>query len=305
MADKVFSGDGEFWAKYQKGRPPIPDSFFERIFTYHSQHGGHFGLAHDAGGGGGVHSARLANRFKKVLLTDVSSSNIEVAKCHLRGSYDFKVTKLEDTIDLPTASVDLVFASAALHFTDTDQAVAAIAHQLKPGGTLAASLQGLVAFDDAIVNEKFIALHNMGVDEMRKRIGEGIVPVTLTLASGYDSVALPESHFEPDSLRLRLNENPKSTLEGRVWYELMMPRSWREEFDLTSRVSGKERVVFEDDDDWLFRGDVNIVRQLVETLPFDLKNEEMKRCWKELADAIGDKTVEGRWVVHLILATRK
>ena len=305
MADKVFSGDDEFWAKYQKGRPQIPDSFFERIFDYHSRHGGHFDTAHDAGSGGGVHSARLANRFEKVLLTDVSSANIEVAKSQLHGSYDFKVAKLEDTIELPAASVDLVFASAMLHFVDPERALAAVAHQLKPGGTFAASLQGMLVFDDATVNEKYIAFQNKGIEEIHKKIGEETVPIVLVQASGYDSFPLPETYFQPGGLRLRLNETPKSSVESGTWYKLMMPRSWREEFSVVSRISPTERIVFEDDDDWLFRGDVNAVRQLLETTPFDLETEEMKRCWQELADAVGKGPIDGRWVVCLILATRK
>ena len=66
-----------------------------------------------------------------------------------------------------------------------------------------------------------------------------------------------------------------------------------------------ERIVFEDDDDWLFQGDVTAVRQLFETFPVDLETKEMRSRWIDLADAIGDKVVEGKWVVHLILATRK
>jgi hypothetical protein len=51
-----------------------------------------------------------------------------------------KVAKLEDNIELPTANIDLVFASVMLHFVDTGRALAAVAHQLKPVGIFAASL---------------------------------------------------------------------------------------------------------------------------------------------------------------------
>jgi hypothetical protein len=75
----------------------------------------------------------------------------------------------------------------------------------------------------------------------------------------------------------------------------MMPRSWREEVSVVSRISATQRIIFEDDDDdWLFRGDVNAVRQLVETTPSDLETEEMKRCWQGLADAVREGPVDGR-----------
>ena len=49
MTQNLYSGESNCWAEYQKGRPEVPESFYERIFNYHAEHGGQFGIAHDTG----------------------------------------------------------------------------------------------------------------------------------------------------------------------------------------------------------------------------------------------------------------
>ncbi len=64
--------------------------------------------------------------------------------------YELIVSKLEDTISLPPASIDMVFPAVMMHFTDPSEAMAAVAHQLKPGGTfLAAGFAYPVLEDEA------------------------------------------------------------------------------------------------------------------------------------------------------------
>ena len=135
-----------------------------------------------------------------MLVSDVSASNIEVARTHLHGQYHFQVVKLEDTVDLPAGSMNLAFASTMLHLTDIDQALAAVARQLKPGGTFAASLQGFLMLDDMMLNGKIIALMNAGVEQLYKSVGEDLVPAIIAQATGYDSIGLPESYFQPESI---------------------------------------------------------------------------------------------------------
>ena len=103
----LFEGDETFWTKYVKGRPRAPDSFFDRIFAYHAQHGGNFTRVHDAGAGVAVHSARLAQRFSNILVSDVSAQNIDIAKSRHEDphqQYDYRVAKLEDCDGLEAAT---------------------------------------------------------------------------------------------------------------------------------------------------------------------------------------------------------
>jgi 2-polyprenyl-3-methyl-5-hydroxy-6-metoxy-1,4-benzoquinol methylase len=140
--ENVYNQSASFWDSYMKGRPSIPDSFFSTIFAYHASHSASFCNAHEVGVGVGVHSPRLAARFSHVLVSDIIDTNVQIARSRLEshGCYTFKASSLEDTLDLPPASTDLVFASTMMHFTDVNKAVRAVHHQLKPDGTFAAGL---------------------------------------------------------------------------------------------------------------------------------------------------------------------
>ena len=103
-------------------------------------------------------------------------------------------------------------------------------------------LEDLVGACD-VVNEKFVALMNAGVEQLHSKIGPDLVPVIVAQASGLGSIGLPESLFHPESIRLRRNEDPQAEIENRVWYKLMMPERLREEFSVVSRVLDVERCV--------------------------------------------------------------
>ena len=302
----IYTLSGDFWEGYRKGRPQVPDSFFERIYTYHASHGGQFGTVHDAGGGPGVHSARLANRFEKVILTDVAESNISLAQTQLQGpGFEFHAAKLEDTINLlPAGSVDLVFAATMLHFTDIPKALEAVAHQLKPGGTFAIPCTGLLILQDARAQEIWAKLHRKGLEPFSRKFRETWVPSFQANGTGYDSVLLPEEYFEPGALRMRLNETMRDT-PGGLKYEMLISPEIRDKCPPISRIKPDEKVVFEDDEDWRVAKDIADPRQVISTYLFDMKADVMKELWSELENIVGDRVVDGRWVTYLTLATRK
>jgi SAM-dependent methyltransferase len=302
----MFDKADDFWDTYRKGRPQVPDSFFERIYHYHAQNGNDFGTVHDAGAGGGVHSTRLAERFEKVIVTDVSDLNIKAAESHLNGpNYEFKTARLEDTIDFSPASVDMVFASTMLHFADIPKALEAVAHQLKPGGTFAVPLMGASRFSDPQVHGQVMKIFNAGFDQFYQSSGQEMIASGAVNASGYDCVHLPETAFQPGSLRIRLNEYLTDTPGGGTIYYMMIPPRLRSAYPPTSRTPSTDKVVYEMDDDWSFRMDINAVRRMFESFPFSLETEEMKRLWAELEQIVENREVGGQWVVYLILATRK
>ncbi|PKX92303.1 methyltransferase tpcM [Aspergillus novofumigatus IBT 16806] len=134
--DKFFAQDDIFWENYLKGRPRVPDSFFDRIFDYHKAKGGHFGTVHDVGAGNGPYALRLRSRFDHVIVSDIVANNIELARRRLQGEegFSFRTSRLQDADDIAAGSVDMVFATNVMHFADPqDIAMAAIAHQLRPG----------------------------------------------------------------------------------------------------------------------------------------------------------------------------
>jgi hypothetical protein len=88
-------------------------------------------------------------------------------------------------------------------------------------------------------------------------------------------------------------------------YYMMIPERLRAAYPPTSQIPSTDEVIYETDDDWSFRMDINVISRMFETFPFDLETEEMKRLWAVLEQIVGDREVHGRWVVYLILATRK
>ena len=53
-----------FWEGYLSGRPQVPETLFDRIFKYHADNGGKFGVLNDIGASIGNYSARLAKKIR-------------------------------------------------------------------------------------------------------------------------------------------------------------------------------------------------------------------------------------------------
>lgn len=49
--ENVYEQSEGFWEKYIKGRPAVPQTFFDAIFKYHSDHEGNFDTVHEVGAG--------------------------------------------------------------------------------------------------------------------------------------------------------------------------------------------------------------------------------------------------------------
>lgn len=127
---QIYARDSEYWEKYLKGRPQLPDTFFDRIAKYHADHGGSFDVVHDVGAGVGVHSLRLKKYFKHVIVSDIVAENVKLAEQRLgRDGYSYQAAKIEDSTFLDEKSVDMVFAAFAMHHTDYEEAFKSIARQ--------------------------------------------------------------------------------------------------------------------------------------------------------------------------------
>lgn len=297
--DNAYNQSQDFWEKYIKGRPAIPQTFFDFIFKYHSDHNGRFDAAHEVGAGVGVHSPRLAARFKHVLVSDVIDGNVQIAKTRLQGPYSFKTSSLEDYIDLPAESIDLVFASTVMHFTRVDDAVRAVHHQLKPGGTFAAGLYGTYALHDFELQKVWCQIvlwisdkivQNFGLSDRARRILQNE-------ASGLDSVGLPEEWFQP-ARRYDYNFPTRTTQR-----EMILPAHYGVE--PISRVGPDDEVVRDWDRGWFTRQNIDGLKGIASSWPHNETDPEIVALWEDLHRLMGDGEVEGAWMVSLLLATKK
>jgi SAM-dependent methyltransferase len=152
--DTIFARDEAFWNNYLKGRPTAPEAFFNRIFGYHEEKGGRFGTAHDAGAGNGPYGQKLRSRFETVIISDITPENVQLAQDRLgTDGFRYRSSRIEDAADITPGSVDLVFATNVLHFAHQEEALQAIASQLRPGGTLVVGAFGSARFRDAAVQD--------------------------------------------------------------------------------------------------------------------------------------------------------
>ncbi|KAF2485712.1 hypothetical protein BDY17DRAFT_322534 [Neohortaea acidophila] len=306
-----YSQTSDYWTAYLKGRAPLPNSIFQRIFDYHTCHGGQFHTVHEAGAAAAIHSLRIGAPFTKVIVSDSSEDNIAAARARLSGAkeakYELHVTKLEDSgAVLPPASVDMVFCATMLHFTDLPRSFEAIAHQLKPGGTFAALFTGFMEMEDARLHAAFIRRLQLWAPLMLEKMGgeEAVMPQFVTIACMYENVELPATIFEAQSERIFINGTDTGA-PGGTMYADTMPPDYRERWPAVSGIGAEEIVIRVDDAELYFEKDLSALPYHLNTFPPAKVEGWVEESMRELGEIVGDGKIRGRWPVNLILATRK
>ena len=122
-----FSQQAQDYARY---RPSYPDALFAYLASIVPGHG----LAWDCGTGNGQAALALAAYFNRVLATDASADQIQLAFAHQRVEY--RVEPAEQ-VSLDSGTVDLVTVAIALHWFEFDSFYREVRRVLKPGGILA------------------------------------------------------------------------------------------------------------------------------------------------------------------------
>jgi SAM-dependent methyltransferase len=140
MAGDHFSGHAVDYAKF---RPGYPDGLFDWIAAQTAAHD----LAWDCGCGNGQASVPLAERYSRVVGTDLSPKQIAQAKTHRHIEY--RAAPAEDS-GLESASTDLVTIAQALHWFDFDRFYTEVKRVLKPGGVIVAWTYQLLRADPAV-----------------------------------------------------------------------------------------------------------------------------------------------------------
>jgi ubiquinone/menaquinone biosynthesis C-methylase UbiE len=130
-------------AEYAKYRPTYPHALYKCIFS----HVHHFDCAWDCGTGNGQAAVALAKKFKQVIATDVSETQILHAQS--RTNIIYQVCPAEKT-PFSSHSFDLVTVAQALHWFDFDLFYPELKRVLKPHGLFAAWSYGLARVDPQV-----------------------------------------------------------------------------------------------------------------------------------------------------------
>ena len=326
MADSTatfFAQDNKFWDTYNRGRPPVPDSFFARIFAYHeakvtANTGGcpTFGTVHDTGAGNAPFAAALRSRFAHVIISDIVASNVQLARERLGGGhagtgtdggFSFRVAGIADDQGIPPASVDMVFATNVMHFADPQEtAIAAIARQLRPGGTFAAAGFAGARFHDGDLQELWERVgRQMGRVGLEARAADGDLDAVLRAMARttgtYDVAPLRTGWFEPGAQRIYLN-----MAVGEYMFPDMIPPEEKHRVVMESCLGLDDVETREVDEDWSFEWDLAGVREHFGSFPFlSESHSAFADLYKELDEIMaGGRRVKGCFPVKLILATR-
>jgi SAM-dependent methyltransferase len=267
-------------------REEVPDSYFERIIEYHAQNGGEFNVWHDMGAGCAVNTRRLAPKFKTTIISDSGVSDVEAAKSYLDEdeSYKLRVAKGEEAADLEPSSVDLVFGANMIHYTDVDETLRAVVHQLKPGGTLVLRGFGLpILLDPELQNLWTQVIHRRF--EVTFDANRGAAGLFIQASSPHDAVPFDTQYFRPGALRLEFKER-----DCWSWRRCMVPVSLDESIPHVTRFGKEDVVVHENNDDCSFEADIAVMRKILETFPLP-PDPARDTLWGQVETAFGDKKV--------------
>ncbi|KAG2208239.1 hypothetical protein INT47_006094 [Mucor saturninus] len=120
---------------YHKFRPSYSQEIYSLIYQFHSQTGGEYTLAIDAGCGTGQSTAALSKQFTKVYGIDTLKDQLDCAIT--KDNITYKLGPAEDLSDFKDGTVDMVSVATAFHWFQQDIFFSQVKRVLKPNGTLA------------------------------------------------------------------------------------------------------------------------------------------------------------------------
>jgi SAM-dependent methyltransferase len=120
---------------YKEFRPTYP----AEVFDWLAQTAPAQQLAWDCGCGNGQATSDLAKRFKRVIGTDISEKQLQLAERLENVSYRLEPAERSS---IKSASVDLVFVAQALHWFDFSQFFAEVRRVSRPRALFAALVYG-------------------------------------------------------------------------------------------------------------------------------------------------------------------
>lgn len=286
--------DAKFWKQYTHARPLVPDSFFEAIFKYHAEHNGGWDLLHEPGAGAGIHTSRLAWRFKRAVISDFSQQNIDIAsEQNQLQQCEFRALNIEDPLP-EDGVVDMVVCLNMLHFSDLPKALTAIRRQLKPGGTFVYGFFAWPAFpDNKEAQDLLEQMCRRGLGWLKNVQGRDLSNVALFVSNG--------DHVTSDGF-VNVRRQRTNFPEGFSWRKQLVPEGL--EFDPWPVANPKEVELLQDDG-WSFKMGVEDLKEHLASHPWGEVPGLLDDLWPPMADAMGRRKISAVWPVTCALATKQ
>lgn len=128
---------------YRKFRPHYPPELYDFLFSQLDN----FDTAWDCGTGNGQVAIQLAQKFKKVYASDISSKQLEQAEQKENIHY---LQARAETTPLPDNSIDLITVAQAIHWFDFKAFYREVKRVVKPAALLAVWGYGLIRISPEI-----------------------------------------------------------------------------------------------------------------------------------------------------------
>jgi|1185.fasta_scaffold163556_2 SAM-dependent methyltransferase len=186
MASDHFSAVAD---AYALRRPAYPAELFAFLAGAARGHD----LAWDCAAGSGQASIPLAQFFRRVIATDISSAMLAQAPVHASVEYR-RGSAYESGLD--AGSADLVTVAQALHWFEPERFYAEVGRVLKPGGILAVWTYGTQLMEDPVVN----AIVGRFYHEV---VGPYWPPERCHVEAGYSTISFPYPELTHPEFQMR------------------------------------------------------------------------------------------------------
>ncbi len=163
--------------QYAAFRPTYPAALFDWLASLTPQHA----LAWDCGAGSGQASVPLAQRYDRVLATDLSAAQLAAAP--QLPNIEYRATPAE-TSGLAEHSADLVTVAQAMHWFDLPRFHAEVRRVLKPQGVIAVWGYNRLLLPDAAVQQAIDRFYE-------EKIGSYWPPERVHVENGYRDLPFP------------------------------------------------------------------------------------------------------------------
>ncbi|KAJ5824329.1 hypothetical protein N7447_006669 [Penicillium robsamsonii] len=293
------ANQGVNWSDYLTFRPVYPPSFFERVFTYHSQKPhSTWSLAQDIGAGCGIVASSLAPRFDKVIVSDPNDGYTALARRLLveesrfpEPSFRFLKESAERS-SVDSGSVDLIMACECIHWTRPEFAIREFARELCPRGTLVITHYN---YPRIVGNERAQQAWGAVCSFYAGEVDDPMLDHALRiLNSGTEALGFPVEDWERVK---RLYVNARGSIDA---------------FRINDRVGesqvkdGEEIVWEEEDTDWMDEQDCDWFKGYASTWTTPRVSEsDINPLWDEMERAFEGKKVKTATPLAMVFATKR
>lgn len=312
-----FQAEGFDWNEYIKYRPSYPPSFYNRFYDEHAKNHNTFGIVNDVGAGAGIASEKLAEKFKKVIVSEPNARYVKIAENRLNSLGKFPKDKFSflpeggEKSSLPDASLDCLTICEALHWTDIQTSINEFARCLKSGGTLGIFHYSPPMFEDPEMNELLRKLYGSAAN--RYVDIDVYTRAFLNLRNGYQNVYFDGKIWKEGVRRVYVNtKGDLETLRVGIARESDVSGEVLEHLTEMNSTPAQNHVAktdliewIEGDEDWYDDVDAEWIKNCYHNMILAKKEEDSREAMENLLRAMGDRKYRIVYPAVQIIATKR